>query len=102
MSKFLRHAIVPLGIVLGGLALLAALQRQLIFFPQTAAEPDLLREADHSGLQPWRDASGTLIGWRAPGREAARSRMLVFHGNAGYALYLASITVVVSDSETSK
>lgn len=87
MMKLLRRAIVPVGLLLGGLALLAAFQRQMIFFPQTAAEPELLREAGHIGLQPWRDGNGALIGWRAPGQEAATARMLVFHGNAGYALH---------------
>ena len=89
--KLPGRAMVPVArilvLVLGGIVLLAALQRQLIFFPQTAAEPALLHEADRIGLQPWRDRAGALIGWRAPGREGAGARMLVLHGNAGYALH---------------
>jgi uncharacterized protein len=35
---------------------------------------------------PWRDAGGTLRGWRAAPRGAVRARVLVLHGNAGSAL----------------
>ena len=87
MSKWLVRAAVPIGLAIGALVLLTALQRQMIFFPQTAPERDLLQQADRNGLQAWRDDKGTLIGWRAPGREAASARMLVLHGNAGYALH---------------
>ena len=86
-GKWLSRAIVSLGLVFGCLALLTALQRQMIFFPQNAAEATLLGEARHFGLQPWRDDSGAIIGWRTPGRESATARMLVLHGNAGYALH---------------
>lgn len=59
----------------------------MIFYPETADEATLLGEARHFGLQPWRDDSGAIIGWRTPGRESATARMLVLHGNAGYALH---------------
>jgi len=39
------------------------------------------------GSQPWLDDDGTVIGWRPIDRVQARNRMLVFHGNAGYALH---------------
>ena len=65
----------------------ATLQRQLIYYPQIEAEEDLLRTADHIGLLDWRDEHGQLIGWRSnSGGEDAR-RVVVFHGNAGYALH---------------
>lgn len=62
------------------------LQRQLIYFPQRAPATVLEAEASRSGLQPWRDEAGVLIGWRAPGSAQGGHRMLVFHGNAGQAL----------------
>ena len=49
-GKWLSRAIVSLGLVFGCLALLTALQRQMIFFPQNAAEATLLGEARHFGL----------------------------------------------------
>ncbi len=65
----------------------AALQRQLIYFPETASETALLTAAERSGLQAWRDRDGQLIGWRAQPPDSPRQRLVVFHGNAGHALY---------------
>lgn len=67
--------------------MLATLQRQLIYFPQIGSEQDLMANAFAIGLRDWRDDAGRLIGWRSgSGGEDAR-RVLVFHGNAGYALH---------------
>jgi hypothetical protein len=78
-----------LALILGGYGLLCllvlAFQRRLMYFPDRAREPEALRVARGSGLQPWRDSAGSLIGWRAQ-RPAASSRVLVLHGNAGSGL----------------
>ena len=66
--------------------MLTALQRQLIYFPSKAPADVLSELASRMGLQAWRDNAGEVIGWRSPGDPDARYRMLVFHGNAGYAL----------------
>ncbi len=72
--------------VLGVFIMLTALQRQLIYFP-SKAQADVLSElASRMGLQAWRGNAGETIGWKSPGDPKARYRMLVFHGNAGYAL----------------
>jgi len=71
---------------LGVFIMLAALQRQLIYFPSKAQVDELSGLASRMGLQAWRDDAGKAIGWRTPGDPGARYRMLVFHGNAGYAL----------------
>lgn len=68
-------------------AVLSLLQKSFIYFPARAPEALLLREAPHLGLEPWRDPGGALIGWQtplAPSRPPL-ARLLVFHGNAGYA-----------------
>jgi len=47
-------------------------------------------QAEELGLYPWRDCSGAIIGWRTSPPDAAsppRNRLVVFHGNAGYALH---------------
>jgi pimeloyl-ACP methyl ester carboxylesterase len=78
--------IIFLGIVvLGMMGIIATLQRQMIYFPAVAGEPALLEEARRLGLEPWRDENQALIGWRSTGDEEGKQRMLVFHGNAGYA-----------------
>ena len=67
--------------------MLTTLQRQMIYFPGKATAGELSREAARVGLQPWLDDDGTVIGWKSAEGAHARYRMLVFHGNAGYALH---------------
>jgi pimeloyl-ACP methyl ester carboxylesterase len=59
-----------------------------MYIPSREPESALLARARNLGLEPWRDETGAIIGWRSihSGRHAA-NRMLVFHGNAGYALH---------------
>jgi pimeloyl-ACP methyl ester carboxylesterase len=78
---------VPLALALGGLGMFTTLQRQLIYFPERASERALLAQAAAIGLQPWHGREGELIGWRSTPSGEAERRMLVFHGNAGYALH---------------
>lgn len=66
--------------------MLTALQRQLIYFPSKAQPDALIQLASRLGLQAWHDSDGVAIGWKTAGNSSARYRMLVFHGNAGYAL----------------
>jgi uncharacterized protein len=75
-------ALVYVGLV----CMVAVFQRRLIYLPSRASETALLREAGMVGLEPWRAADGTLIGWKTPNASAA-NRLLVFHGNGGYALH---------------
>jgi alpha-beta hydrolase superfamily lysophospholipase len=73
-------------LVLGVLIMLAALQRQLIYFPGKGHADELSGLASSIGLQAWHDENGMAIGWKSTGKRHAHNRMLVFHGNAGYAL----------------
>ena len=66
--------------------MLTALQRQLIYFPGRAGADELAALASRLGLQAWHDGTGSPIGWRSMAPSTAQNRMLVFHGNAGYAL----------------
>ena len=65
----------------------ATLQRQLIYFPSKAGEQDLLQQAASIGLEVWRNERGSAIGWKTTRERNALKRMLVFHGNAGFALH---------------
>lgn len=83
--RVLRVAIL---VYVGLLILLAVLQRRLIYLRSQAPETRLVARAAEAGLEPWRDAEGTIIGWRgSTGRVQAPNRILVFHGNAGYAAH---------------
>jgi hypothetical protein len=79
--------IAPFILILGVLTMLATLQRHLIYFPSRAQADELSREAARIGLKAWHDGTGSAIGWKPAGDRSARNRMLVFHGNAGYALH---------------
>jgi pimeloyl-ACP methyl ester carboxylesterase len=64
-------------------------QRWMIYHPFRGSETEIVREAKSEGLMPLRDDSGQIIGWR---RDVARTekpanKLIVFHGNAGNALY---------------
>lgn len=83
----LLRLIVALALILGGvLALVFAFQRRLLYFPDRMPQPAALERAARSGWKPWRDADGSLRGWRMEPGGALRARVLVLHGNAGSAL----------------
>lgn len=66
----------------------AAFQRKLLYFPARASEEMLLDHARAESMEPWRDESGAIIGWRQRHEQRPiAARFLVFHGNAGYALH---------------
>jgi pimeloyl-ACP methyl ester carboxylesterase len=56
-----------------------------MYFPARFGEVEAEKRATALGLRAWRDPDGRLLGWR-PLRSEARTRVLVFHGNAGSAL----------------
>ncbi len=85
----LRWGVILLAIYAGVVLLLWAAQRTLIYLPSRASEEELIAVAKAEGLDPWKDAAGAIIGWhrpRATGQEPAANRLILFHGNAGYAL----------------
>lgn len=85
MATLLKLLLGLLAVAVLGLATLALFQRRLLYFPAPAEDAASLAAAAQLGVEPWRDARGTLRGWRraTPG---ARARVLVLHGNAGTAL----------------
>ena len=99
VATVLKVLRVGLLVYVGFCLMLLAFQRRLIYYPTRAPEDALLRQARGTSLSPWRDEAGRLHGWRAataarppgrptaPGLPAGRRRMVLFHGNAGYALH---------------
>lgn len=68
--------------------LIAGCQRRLIYHPSRASEGFLMRMAEERGLMPWVDTSDQLHGWRRPfNAERPPNQVLIFHGNAGFALH---------------
>jgi uncharacterized protein len=51
-------------------------QRSLLYHPWVSDEKNLLPLADKLGAQPWRDESGTLIGWKLPAQPSSKGLSL--------------------------
>ncbi|MEE4242433.1 MAG: alpha/beta hydrolase [Desulfopila sp.] len=68
--------------------LLMVSQRKMIYYPSTGTQENLLREAQAKKMAPWKDAGDDVIGWISPtsGNDSGGSAVVIFHGNAGYAL----------------
>ncbi len=70
-------------------AFLALAQKSMTYFPSRADEATLAQLASDTGLEPWRDTAGSVIGYRslAPADDPRpRASVLVLHGNAGCAV----------------
>jgi pimeloyl-ACP methyl ester carboxylesterase len=65
------------------------LQRNLLYFPMQASEERLIREAAYSNLTPWINDKGAIIGWKSQSISdpSETNFVVVFHGNAGNAVY---------------
>ncbi|OQA27984.1 MAG: Alpha/beta hydrolase family protein [Verrucomicrobia bacterium ADurb.Bin345] len=84
--KILRMAVL---VYVGLAAVLAIGQRGFIYFPSQQSEALLAGIARKAGMEPWRSASGELVGWKTVPREGAPETgnvAIAFHGNAGFAL----------------
>jgi pimeloyl-ACP methyl ester carboxylesterase len=75
-------------IYVGLVVLLAGCQRRMIYFPAKSSESVLRDRAAQTGWASWEDPEGHLLGWKdlhAPAPTQPVNRLLVFHGNAGFA-----------------
>ena len=75
-----RIAVPSLILLVAATILGYALQRTLIYYPETADPGTLEPQAARKGLLPWLDAEGNFIGWRS--RQGAGIPVLLLHGNA--------------------
>ncbi len=70
-----------------GIVLLAALfQRRLLYFPTKLTPAQADETAKAGGFEPWKAMVGQTIGWQIPAQDSPIGRVLLVHGNAGYAL----------------
>ena len=83
-----RLARIVVLVYVGLLLLLAGCQRRMIYFPAKASESALRERAAQTAWTPWEDTNGQLLGWKAlsaPTTVHRPNRLVVFHGNAGFA-----------------
>ncbi len=84
----LRRMLLTLGIVYGLLLVAGcAWQRKLLYFPTQLPSGEVEQASARSGLSPWRNAAGQIIGWKLAANAPATGSVLVVHGNGGCALH---------------
>jgi pimeloyl-ACP methyl ester carboxylesterase len=67
---------------------LALFQRRAMYYPTKAPFEDLAHVASKLGMAPWFNQAEELIGWRPAADVPPQADiLLVFHGNAGFALH---------------
>jgi pimeloyl-ACP methyl ester carboxylesterase len=87
LFRFLRPVLL---IYIGLLLFLAGCQRRLIYQPSHASGPSLRQKAARVGMAPWENTESDLIGWKSlpdPSGTPPDNRLVIFHGNAGFALH---------------
>jgi len=74
------------------------LQRYLIYVP-TKLSPELAQQAaTKAGFVSWRNQTGQLMGWKLPANSAPIGSVLILHGNGGWALNRAYMTLPIHDA----
>ncbi len=89
-SVGLRGLAVAASAYVGVTILLGACQKRMIYFPLQGSAGELAKVARLAGLTPWHgdDRDGPLLGYRTTTEKyLPPNRLVVFHGNAGYALH---------------
>src|SRR3954447_15210286 len=69
--------------------LVGVFQRRIIYFPFHESEAAMLDDARSNGCEAWRDENKAIIGWKSTRHrdQPAANRLVLFHGNTGYALH---------------
>ncbi|MBE2179971.1 MAG: alpha/beta hydrolase [Chthoniobacterales bacterium] len=90
------RAVVLVWLIL--VAFFALAQRSMIYFPTKDDATSLHAQASASGLIPWTNAHGEVIGYRTPPEEGAPlppASVVIFHGNAGHAIHRADYAQIL-------
>lgn len=83
---------------LGLFAFLALTQRSMIYYPSNNDAAALEHEAVAQGFEPWKNPQGQIIGYRnlaASDDPRPPVAVLIFHGNAGYAVHRAGFALLL-------
>jgi pimeloyl-ACP methyl ester carboxylesterase len=74
------------------------LQRYLIYVPKKISMESAEAAAAETGFVPWRNSAGQLMGWKLPASSVPVGSLLIFHGNAGWALNRAYMTLPIHEA----
>lgn len=86
---------------LGLVAFVALTQRSMIYFPSRNDSASLERTAAAQGFEPWKNGQGETIGYYSvtPTEDPRPPvAILIFHGNAGYAVHRADYAAILRDA----
>jgi pimeloyl-ACP methyl ester carboxylesterase len=78
--------------------LFTVLQRYLIYVPTRLSMASAEKSAAKVGFVPWRNSAGQLMGWKLPASSMSVGSVLIFHGNAGWALNRAYMALPIHDA----
>ena len=90
LTRLWQVARIAFLVWLGLHAFLALSQRSMIYFPSKNNPTSLEREAITRGFEAWKNPQGEVIGYQNladPTDPRPSIAMVIFHGNAGYALH---------------
>lgn len=90
LTRLWPVARVAILVWLGLLAFLALTQRSMIYYPSKNHAAALEEEATSQGFQAWKNPQDETIGYQSladPRDPRTPVAMVIFHGNAGYALH---------------
>jgi pimeloyl-ACP methyl ester carboxylesterase len=83
----LKGIVMSLGAIYLGLLLpMTLMQRHLLYWPVRISVAEEKKEATESGLTPWLNRSGEIIGWQALNSPVSTTNVLIVHGTDGCAL----------------
>lgn len=83
---------------LGLLGFVALTQRSMLYYPSHNDAASLERAANAQGFEAWKNQQGETIGYRSlPSSDDTRAPLavLIFHGNAGYAVHRADYATIL-------
>ena len=75
-----------------------AWQRKLLYFPTKMPAGDVEQASARSGLEPWRNVAGEIIGWKLAASSTSTGSVLVIHGNGGCAVERGYIAQPIHDA----
>lgn len=94
-----------LALAVGLFLLFFFMQRSMIYYPMQAPLTEQMALAQRLELLPWKNERGELLGWHTPllrPEDQPLGRVVIFHGNAGYALHREGLIRILQETETGR
>lgn len=83
----LPHRRILTALLMGSFFMLTACQNRLVYYPERDSRENLRVLAEEAGFALWAAGEDGYHGWHYAAAERPANRIVLFHGNAGHALY---------------